>query len=89
MVNYMFHPDDGDVRFAWTISASTAPSVVRNRLKRWGRELFRNWPAVRAQGLDFNMIFKKQEKAFYKNLEHRDFDKVLRKVMDRFEKSHD
>ncbi len=86
MVNYLFHPG-AEIRFAWTISANTAPSVVRNRFKRWGREFFRNWPAAPPQGLDFNMIFKKQDKAFYKNLEHKEFNQVLKKVVSRFEKS--
>lgn len=84
MVNYRLQ-DLGEVRGAWTISRTTAPAVIRNRLKRWGREFFRNWSQENRYGLDFNLIFKRQSSQFYRELEHKDFDYVLRKVVNRFE----
>lgn len=86
MVNYRLH-DLGEVRGAWTISRTTAPAIIRNRLKRWGREFFRKWSQGYPHGLDFNLIFKRQDFQFYRELEHAEFDQVLRKVVNRFEKA--
>lgn len=86
MVNYRFQ-DSNEVRLAWTISRQTAPAVIRNRLRRWGREFFRQWAKHSSKSLDFNLIFKRQEKDFYRRLEHKTFDQVLQKVVNRFETS--
>jgi ribonuclease P protein component len=84
MVNYRFQ-DGKTVRCAWTISRQTAPSVIRNRLRRWGREFFRSWATAYDHGVDFNMIFKRQGPDFYRTLKHEEFNQVLAKVVRRFE----
>jgi len=86
LVNYRFQ-DLGEVRCAWTISRQTAPSVIRNRLRRWGRDYFRDWSKNFSRGLDFNLIFKRQDKDFYRQLEHASFDQVLTQVVNRFEQT--
>lgn len=72
-------------RVAWSISRKCGGAVIRNRMKRWGREYMR----VRAQGLihgyDFNFIFKPQSREFFKDLDHESFDQALKKVMARIE----
>jgi ribonuclease P protein component len=92
LVNYI--PNEiGEVRCAWTISRNVGNAVVRNRLRRWGREFLRPWLSNRALtrsnrqpcGLDFNLIFKKRDKEFYRELDHAELDQVLRKVVSRFE----
>jgi ribonuclease P protein component len=91
MVNYRFQKlgeeKFGEVRCAWTISRQTAPSVIRNRLRRWGRDFFRQWSKDFPAGVDFNLILKRQDKEFYRQLKHESFDQVLKKVVNRFEKA--
>jgi ribonuclease P protein component len=86
MVNYRYQNLD-EIRFAWTISRTIAPAVIRNRFRRWGREFFRKWANDFRGGLDFNLIFKRQDKEFYRTLDHAGFDQVLRKVVNRFEQA--
>lgn len=86
MVNYRFQ-DQNQVRCAWTIGRQTAPSVTRNRIRRWGRDFFRQWARSFPQGLDFNLILKRQDKDFYRQMKHESFDEVLKKVVNRFESS--
>jgi ribonuclease P protein component len=87
MVNYQYQEGE-QIRCGWTISRTVAPAVIRNRLRRWGREFFRAWTSkdpVNRRGLDFNLIFKKQEQDFYRRLDHTEFNDVLGKVVSRFE----
>lgn len=84
MVNYRFQ-DRKEVRCAWTISRQTAPSVIRNRLRRWGREFFRQWSKAFEGGVDFNLILKRQSPEFYREMKHQEFDQTLAKVVNRFE----
>ncbi len=67
------------VRCGWTIPTYVGPAVVRNRLRRWGREYFR-LNAKEFLGLDLNMVFRRQEKKFYRDLDHEELDQVFEKL---------
>jgi ribonuclease P protein component len=69
------------IRCGWTIPRQIGPAVVRNRLRRWGREYLRKWSADFAQSLDVNLIFKRKEKGFYKSVNHKEFDEAMDKFV--------
>mgnify|MGYP003683498203 CR=1 FL=1 len=73
---------EGTLRWGWTISKKIGNAVVRNRLRRWGKEM------VRGQNheLDINFIFKAKGKEFYKSLSHEDFNKAFSKVFSKITK---
>lgn len=65
------------LRWAWTLPKKTGKAVIRNRLKRWGRECLSDFEK---KNVDINFIFKNKTREFYKKLQREDFDKTLRKV---------
>jgi ribonuclease P protein component len=79
--------DSGEMRLGWTISRYTGSAVVRNRLRRWGREYLRKWRKGNRLGLDLNLIFKRKEKGFYKALSHEEFDGALDKLVSKLERT--
>ncbi len=79
--------DSGEMRIGWTIARQTGPAVVRNRLRRWGREYWRKWHARNRHSLDLNLIFKRKEKGFYKALSHEEFDGALDKLVVKLERT--
>ena len=82
MINY--GPNDrGSFRPGWTVSRKVGISVVRNRLKRWGREFFRQ---QKTEAVDLNLIFRPKEKGFYKDLSHEEFDHVLSEALRKIRK---
>ena len=74
------------LRCGWTISRQIGPAVIRNRFRRWGREYLRKWSAKNEKSLDLNLIFKRKDKAFYKMLDHKDFDEALEKMVGKIER---
>lgn len=50
--------DLGHPRIGITVSTSVGPSVMRNRIKRWIREFYRNHKKAFPEGLDFVFIAK-------------------------------
>jgi len=74
------------LRCGWTIPRQIGPAVLRNRFRRWGREYLRKWSAKRDKGLDLNLVFKRKDKAFYKTLDHKDFDEALEKMVGKIER---
>lgn len=79
--------DLGELRLGWTIARQTGNAVVRNRLRRWGREFLREWDKRRRPGLDLNLIFKRKEKGFYQALSHEEFDGALEKMVAKIERA--
>ena len=68
------------IRYGWTISKNVGPSVVRNKLKRWCRQYFRE-KALDFSDLcvDVNIILRPYGKIFYKKIKYCEFIKSLEK----------
>ncbi|MGE3680502.1 MAG: ribonuclease P protein component [Bdellovibrionales bacterium] len=75
-----------EIRCGWTISRQIGSAVIRNRLRRWGKEYLRRWAAQGRGGLDLNVIFRRRDRSFYSELSHEDFDKVMEKLVRRLER---
>ena len=79
---------NGDqVRCGWTIPKPIGSAVIRNRLRRWGREYLRKWTADTTYSLDMNLIFKRKEPGFYKSVSHKDFDGAMEKLVAKVERT--
>lgn len=70
-------------RYAWTIPKYVGVAVLRNKLKRWGREFFKNSKSNDGVGLDLNVVFRRQPTEFYKNLTHKEYDSTLQTALER------
>lgn len=73
MISYRAN-DCGENRVGWTLPRFVGTAVVRNRLRRWGRERvkvwdFDQWP----KSLDLNFVFKKKAAGYYKDLSREEF----------------
>ena len=77
---FYYQNSTGHLRVGFTLSRKVGSAVTRNRLRRWGREFFRQVPKEDLKmGLDINVVFRPMEKEFYKSLEHTEFDSALAK----------
>lgn len=76
---------EGQLRCGWTYPRYVGSAVVRNRLKRWSREFFRQQGSL-DRGLDLNVVLRRQEKGFYKNVSHQEFKQALRDGYQRIQK---
>lgn len=65
------------LRFGWTISRKVAGGVIRNRIKRWGREYFKEKNDLTLISFDINIILRKRTNDFYRNLKHDEFIRIL------------
>lgn len=74
------------VRCGWTLSRQVGTAVVRNRLRRWGREYVRAWSRTVSGGVDMNLVFKRQDRGFYAELSHKEMDVVLAKMVEKLER---
>lgn len=86
MVNVQL-TDRDEIRCGWTLPRQTGTAVVRNRLRRWGREFLRHWASESKSSLDLNLIFKRREKGFYGALSHEEFDEAMEKMLGKLESS--
>ncbi len=73
------------VRCGWTISRHIGTAVVRNRLRRWGREYLRKAIGENLS-LDMNLVFKRREIGFYKSLGREEFDEAMAKILVRLQR---
>lgn len=70
------------LKLAWILPKKYIPSsVVRNRLKRWGRDNLRK---IFLEGWIL-VIFLKRDKSFYKSLKRKDFDNVLGHILEKIQ----
>lgn len=71
-------------RFAWTLPSYLATAVIRNRLKRWCRVIARENKDL--SNYDINIVFLRQKKDFYKNLNYETFSSELKKALQNIQK---
>ena len=84
LVNYEA-TDRGFLRNGGTIPTYVGRAVLRNRLRRWGREFVREWRRTNVPSVDVNFVFKRRDKVLYRELTHVEFDEALRRVANRLE----
>lgn len=66
------------LRFGVTASRKVGPAVVRNKLKRWTKEYFRNLSKTgNSLEADINIIFKPIDQGFYRGLNYDEFKKAM------------
>ncbi len=70
----------GVVRVGWTLPRKVGSAVVRNRLRRWGRDYFRKWARKHDLEFDINIVLKPRPDGMYKSLSHEDFDALLARI---------
>lgn len=84
--------DQKGLQFGVTASRKVGPAVIRNKLKRWAREYFRDF-VVRSnqQGspidASINIIFKPIDQGFYKGLKFEEFKKAMDTGLETLRKS--
>lgn len=66
-----------EFRIGWTVPRGVGSAVIRNRLKRWCREILRQTKLKKESGFDINIVFKRRGKDFYKQLKYEEFKRVL------------
>ncbi len=69
--------NQNSLRWAWTLPKKIGKAVVRNKLKRWGREFLHDF---KKENMDINFIFKIKKPEFYKKLSYKDFNKAFQRV---------
>ena len=75
------------LRCGWTIPKYVGTAVTRNRIRRWCREYFsekrkNSWDP----NIDLNVVLRRREKDFFKDLEYKEFKKILDKGVNKLEK---
>jgi len=70
------------LHFGVTASRKVGSAVVRNKLKRWSREYFRDFVTRSNQtgspiDVSINIIFKPIDQGFYKGLSFEEFKKAM------------
>ncbi|MGZ3742270.1 MAG: ribonuclease P protein component [Pseudobdellovibrionaceae bacterium] len=74
--------DQKGLKFGVTASRKVGCAVVRNKLKRWAREYFRDFVTKSNQtgipiDVSINIIFKPIDQGFYKGLKFEEFKKAM------------
>jgi len=78
--------DLGLLRFGWTAGGKIGTAVLRNKLRRWCREFFRNKQDF---AVDINIVFlKSKAPGFYKELRHDELDRTLEKAWNLIQRNH-
>jgi ribonuclease P protein component len=70
----------GYLRFGTTIPAKVANSVVRNRIKRWCKEIYRSH-FDKSGSLDIHCLVRKPKSPEMKNLLKNEFESLLRESL--------
>lgn len=81
LLNYS-KKDQKGLQFGVTASRKVGSAVVRNKLKRWSREYFRDFVTRSNQtgspiDVSINIIFKPIDQGFYKGLSFEEFKKAM------------
>lgn len=84
VINYSKN-DLSKLRMGWTAGGKVGTAVVRNKLRRWSKEFFRN---KKGFGVDVNLVFLKSKRPeFYKELKHNELDRVLEKAWEHIQRA--
>lgn len=88
LLGLVLNKPTGPLRVGWTIPGYVGTAVIRNRFKRWLRVYFQRLPReIGGLRVDMNLIFRKEKKSFYSEMEHKNFDQavtqLLTKIKDR------
>ena len=78
-------------RYGWTVPRHVGSAVLRNKYKRWLREVLRKEEAsktITSKGspVDLNFVFKKMEVNFYKNKTFLQFKQEIKKALKNVDK---
>jgi ribonuclease P protein component len=67
-----------EVLVGTTVSRKVGSAVIRNKIKRWCREIFRQHPPLNDErGYKINVVLKPVDKKFYKQLFFAEFERQL------------
>ena len=81
--------NDLGVRVGWTVPGYVGTAVIRNRLKRWMREHFRKLnPEATLFNCDINIVFRRKNEEFFRNLKHKDIDVALEELLNKIHKAN-
>ena len=84
-VFFLYEKRDKGINLAWSLPKSyVTQAVLRNRLKRWGREALKK-SAFRGSLLIF---FLKRDRLFFKNIKRKEFDSVFEKFLEKWDKKN-
>lgn len=67
---------ENSVRAGYTVSGKVGSAVIRNKLKRWSREIIGQLAKEKVTGVDINVVFKPKEAGFYKKLKFAEVQKA-------------
>ena len=82
LLNYQIN-EQQQFRFGVTASRKVGPAVVRNKIKRWCREYFRNYlKSGNVLEVDINIICKPIDHGFYRGLSYAEFEKALERGLE-------
>ncbi len=78
-------------RFGWTLPRYVGKAVIRNRIKRWCREISRDVINDVHGGnlsfVDINIVLKRQSRNFYKSIKYDEFKKILQPTLQKIIKN--
>lgn len=88
VINFSCQNNQG-FRFGLTIPKYVGNAVLRNKLKRWTRELLKKHLFIsECSNVDVNFVLKRQEKSFYKQLCYGDFESAVVKAKQKLKKTN-
>jgi ribonuclease P protein component len=77
LANFL-HNKGAGLRVGWTVPVYVGSAVIRNRLKRWIREDLKKLSSeILDISIDVNLVLKRQNGEFYRELNHKDFTDAL------------
>lgn len=71
----------GGLRYGFTITRKVGGAVLRNRLKRWGRECFRRLSDPKNLPYDVNIIIRPMPEGFFDRITFQEFGEIFEKTI--------
>ena len=83
IVNYVPNPLN-KTRCGWVISRKIGKATLRNKMKRWCREFFREVTKQEdVKSVDINVVLREKDELFYKKRTYKEFKEQLLKAWTR------